>query len=129
MPDMEKVIKDLKEYRDREFVKEGITIFDSDPRYRKMIINHAIALLKEQEAVRWIPVAEKLPKSIANKVIVYLQHDELVPEIGYGHYEKYKGVEMWYNLETHEQFSKRGYTVTHWMPMPKSPEGEKLVLY
>jgi len=47
MAELEKVIKDLEKYRDREFVKEGITIFDSDPRYRKMIINDAIVLLKE----------------------------------------------------------------------------------
>jgi hypothetical protein len=51
MPDIEKVIKDLEKYRDREFVKEGITIFDSDPRYRKMIINDAIVLLKEQQQI------------------------------------------------------------------------------
>lgn len=46
MPDREKVIKDLEGYRDREFVKEGITVFDNDPRYRKLIIGNAIALLK-----------------------------------------------------------------------------------
>ena len=50
--DKEEVIKDLEEYRDREFVKEGITFFDADPRYRKLIINNALALLKEQEAVK-----------------------------------------------------------------------------
>lgn len=49
--DREKVIKDLEEYRDREFVKEGITVFDNDPRYRKLIIGNALALLKEQDAV------------------------------------------------------------------------------
>jgi hypothetical protein len=65
---------------------------------------------------------------MANKVIVYLQHEDLVPYIGYGHYEKFQGEEMWYDLENGEQFSKRGYTVTHWMPMPKSPEGVKLML-
>ena len=48
MADIEKVIKQLEEYKDREFVKEGITIFDSDPRYRKMIIGNTIKLLKEQ---------------------------------------------------------------------------------
>ena len=77
---------------------------------------------------KWISVGERLPKSMANKVIVYLQHGYLVDQIGYGHYEKYQGVEMWYNLETNEPFSKRGYTVTHWMPMPKSPKGERLTL-
>lgn len=86
----------------------------------------ALALLKEQP--QWIPVSERLPKSMANKVIVYLQHEDYVPQIGYGHYEKFQGEEMWYDLESDEQFSKRGYTVTHWMPMPKSPFGEKLVL-
>lgn len=78
---------------------------------------------------KWIPVAERKPKSFANKVIVYLQHDDYVPQIGYGHYEKFHGEEMWYDLESGEQFSKRGYTVTHWMPMPKSPNGETLALY
>ena len=76
----------------------------------------------------WIPVGKRLPKSMANKVIVYLQHEDYVPHIGYGHYEKYNGVETWYDLENNEEFSERGYTVTHWMPMPKSPEGEILVL-
>ena len=82
--------------------------------------------LKEQP--KWIPVTERKPRSMANKVIVYLQHEDLVPYIGYGHYEKFKGEEMWYDLENDEQFIKRGYTVTHWMPMPKSPDGEILAL-
>lgn len=49
MPDREKVIKDLEEYRDRDCIREGITYFDNDPRYRRMIINNALALLKELE--------------------------------------------------------------------------------
>ena len=49
MIDREKVIKDLEAYRDRDFIREGITVFDSDPRYRKMIINNALKLLKEQD--------------------------------------------------------------------------------
>lgn len=76
----------------------------------------------------WIPVSERLPRNMANKVIVYLQHEDLVSKIGYGHYEKYKGVETWYDLERDAPFSKDGYTVTHWMPMPLSPDGEKLAL-
>ena len=90
-------------------------------------IRKAVTLLKEQEGNRWISVTERLPKSMANKVIVYLQHEDLVPYIGYGHYEKFHGEEMWYDLENNEQFSKRGYTVTHWMQMPTSPKGEKLI--
>ena len=52
--DREKVIKDLKEYRDRDCIREGITYFDDDPRYRKMIINNAIAMLKEKEARKFL---------------------------------------------------------------------------
>ena len=59
MPDREKVIKDLEEYRDRDCIREGITYFDNDPRYRRMIINNAIALLKEQLEARWISVPHK----------------------------------------------------------------------
>lgn len=47
--DREKVIADLEAYRDRNFIREGKTVFDNDPRYRKKIINNAIALLKEQD--------------------------------------------------------------------------------
>lgn len=77
----------------------------------------------------WIPVTERLPRSMANKVLVYLQHEEYVPYIGYGHYEKFKGEEIWYDLENNVPFSERGYTVTHWLPVPESSDGEELVLY
>jgi hypothetical protein len=120
MADIEKVIKEFELY-----VKEFKPCCTTDGVELDML-KAVLELLKEQP--RWIPVTERLPKSMVNKVIVYLQHDDLVPQIGYGHYEKFQGEEMWYNLETDEQFTKRGYTVTHWMPMPKSPEGEKLAL-
>lgn len=63
--DREKVIKELEEYRDREFVKEGITVFDNDPRYRKLIIGNALALLKEQETKtgEWIKKQPKYPSA------------------------------------------------------------------
>lgn len=117
MLDREKVIKQLENdaiATDTGYVEVPLWLF-----------SEIIALLKEQ---RWIPVSERLPKSMANKVLVYLQHENLVDQIGYGHYEKFQGVEMWYNLETDEQFSKHGYTVTHWMPLPESPKGERLAL-
>ena len=64
MPDREKVIKDLEAYRDRDFIREGKTVFDSDPRYRKMIINNAIALLKEQEDEK--PVLDEFGRCFLN---------------------------------------------------------------
>lgn len=88
--------------------------------YVRQIKADALAMLKEQDK-RWIPVTERLPRSIANKVLVYVQHEDYVGYIGYGHYEKYKGQEMWFDLEHNEEFSKRGYHVTHWMETPMPP--------
>lgn len=70
----------------------------------------------------WISVKDRLPKSMANKVLVWLEHEDLRGYIGYGHYEKFMGEEMWYDLEHGERFDKRGYIVTHWMPLPEPPE-------
>lgn len=70
----------------------------------------------------WISVKDRLPKSMANKVLVWLEHEDLVGYIGFGHYEKYKGQEIWYDLEHNEAFLIRGYVVTHWMPLPEPPE-------
>lgn len=74
----------------------------------------------------WVSVEERLPESIVNKVLVYCENGY----IGYGHYEKYQGEETWYNLENGEPFSSWSlqnclpYKVTHWMPLPKPPEGK-----
>ena len=95
--------------------------------FDRVAIADMVKLLKEQQP-KWIPVSERKPKSMANKVIVYLEHEDLTPMVGYGHFERFQGEEMWYDLETCEQFSKHGYTVTYWMPMPKSPDGKTLIL-
>ena len=115
MPDMEKVIANILEDID-------LLTYDRQPTTDELkIINDlsaAVALLKEP---KWIPVTERLPRSMVNKVLVYVQHEDYVGYIGYGHYEKYKGQEMWFDLEHYEEFSKRGYTVTHWMETPIPP--------
>ena len=99
--------------------KSGCVNFESETQKNK----------QQNKQQKWFSVKEKLPQSVGNKVIVYLQHEDLVPKVGYGHYEKFQGEEMWYDLESGKQFRIYGYTVTHWMPMPKSPNGEELVLY
>lgn len=116
MPDREKVIKGLEHCISADETCEGCpyegttctTTLNAD----------ALALLKEQ---KWIPVTERLPKSMINRVLVYVQHEDLTGYIGFGHFEKFKGEEMWYDLENNCQFSKRGYTVTHWMETPIPP--------
>ena len=77
---------------------------------------------------KWIPVTERLPKSIANKVIVRCKNDY----IGFGHYQNYKGDKTWYNLENDRPFTDwdiedcESYEVTHWMPLPEPPKGEQI---
>lgn len=106
MIDREKVIKDL------EFCVNG------HYKVELSLATQILDLLKEQ---KWIPVTERLPKSMINRVLVYVQHEDLTGYIGFGHFEKFKGEEMWYDLENNCQFSMRGYTVTHWMETPIPP--------
>ena len=49
MSDREKVINELKWFRDRDLWREGIMIYDDHAEVRKRICDDAIALLKEQE--------------------------------------------------------------------------------
>lgn len=75
---------------------------------------------------KWISVKDRLPKRLANKVIVCCKNDY----IGFGHYEDYKGKQTWYNLESDKPFTDwdledcESYEVTHWMHLPEPPKGE-----
>lgn len=60
----------------------------------------------------WIPVTERLPENIANRVLVVCERSN---GVFYAHYEK----PFWINLETDKPFIS---TVTHWMPLPEPPE-------
>ena len=62
----------------------------------------------------WIPVDDRLPENIANRVLVVCERSN---GVFYAHYEK----PFWINLETDKPFIS---TVTHWMPLP-STEGLK----
>lgn len=62
----------------------------------------------------WIPVTERLPENIANRVLVVCERSN---GVFYAHYEK----PFWINLETDKPFIS---TVTHWMPLPDPPEIE-----
>ena len=62
----------------------------------------------------WIPVTERLPENIANRVLVVCERSN---GVFYAHYEK----PFWINLETDKRFIS---TVTHWMPLPEPPKGE-----
>ena len=61
----------------------------------------------------WIPVTERLPENIANRVLVVCERSN---GVFYAHYEK----PFWINLETDKPFIS---TVTHWMLPPEPPKG------
>ena len=62
----------------------------------------------------WISVDDRLPETIANRVLVVCERSN---GVFYAHYEK----PFWINLETDKPFIS---TVTHWMPLPELPKGE-----
>ena len=62
----------------------------------------------------WISVKDRLPKNIANRVLVVCERSN---GVFYAHYEK----PFWINLETDKPFIS---TVTHWMSLPQPPKGE-----
>ena len=62
----------------------------------------------------WIPVDDRFPENIANRVLVVCERSN---GVFYAHYEK----PFWINLETDKPFIS---TVTHWMPLPTAPKGE-----
>lgn len=103
--------------------------FDQDSREWLISVADVQRILLEVPTVEpnlgWISVKDRLPKSMANEVLVWLKHKALVGYIGLGHYEKYNGQEIWFDLEHGEAFSIRGYTVTHWMPLPEPPKMER----
>jgi hypothetical protein len=77
-----------------------------------------------REENRWIPVSERLPRDIINKVNVLCKNGY----VGFGHYEKFHETAIWYNLESQKPFADwdledcETYEVTHWMPLSQPPE-------
>lgn len=70
----------------------------------------------------WISIEDKLPPKGKNgfpTVIVYTEDSEVA--VGF---LDYCGDE-WYVLHGDEDCLKSGNNVTHWMPLPEPPEGNK----
>ena len=116
MADINKTIKQLEADIDRAKRTGEILVYVG-----RATARDCLELLKEQQP-RWISVEEALPKSIINKVLVYLEHEDLVGYIGFGHLERWHGEEIWFDLEHDDSFADRGYRVTHWMELPEKPK-------
>lgn len=77
---------------------------------------YAKECLKEAPTIelpRWIPVTERLPENLGNRVLVTDGST-----VALGHYEQ----PHWINLETDDFFSAWGWEITHWMPLPTPPK-------
>ena len=83
------------------------------------------AIFRLSAEQRWIPVSEDKPHSMTNKVLVFCQGEDAPDYVGFAHYEKYNGEEIWYNLETGEPFETWGLTVTHWKETPEKPKKDE----
>ena len=86
------------------------------------------ALKKLEEMIpKWISVKDSIPRSMANRVIVFCTSDEVNDWIGFGHMEIENGFQVWYNLENGKPFEEIDLTVTHWMELPNAPTNEEKV--
>lgn len=106
------------------YMTNDICVIPEETAKKGRLNNCPLKDVPETNAGKWISVKDRLPESMVNKVLVWLEHEDLVGYIGFAHFEKYQGLEMWYDLEHQEQFAKRGYTVTHWMSLPEPPKEE-----
>lgn len=85
-------------------------------------LNMAIAALREQESAEnahcnsWIPVTERLPELFVS-VLVYMPDERPLPTVHEGFLAR-EG--MWYA----NHFNREPMEITHWMPLPETPEDE-----
>lgn len=76
----------------------------------------AVAVLREQEERRWIPVTDRLPEKTDRFMCTYKFNSnsemQFVGDLYYFDSDKYPN---W-------QYESDGLIVTHWMPMPEPPK-------
>ena len=116
--DADALIEDVKTLWDYETV-DGIT--------SSTVLKQIVTDIQNAPTIpspRWVRCEDELPKSVANKVLVFCDSEDRYPYVGFGHYEKYDGKETWYNLENGKPFTEWEYTVTHWMPLPEPPKDD-----
>ena len=126
MIDREKVIKGVHDARryleDREWVDKSVGVHID-------ALNDALALLKEQEAVQWINVKEKLPEKDGQYLVVYIFFDcKGMGVVRFSHNlheidEYIFDTERpgWYEPDDEVGYFERT-TVTHWAKLPEFPK-------
>ena len=95
---------------------------------QKKLLRDALALLKEQEAVQWINVNDKLPENDGQYLVVYTFFDyRAMGVVRFSHnlheideyiFESKPG---WYEPDDEVGYFERT-TVTHWAKLPEFPK-------
>lgn len=114
MTELQKAIKWLEEMKAQaeQIIEESKNLpYAINNIHRDKRIDDCRVLL---DALKWIPVSERLPTEELASVLVYTK-DGGVSE---GQY--YPTIKSWKQF----RWSVENATVTHWMPLPKPPESE-----
>jgi hypothetical protein len=113
-PEFGETVKDCKAYvkREQADIADAIEAMTDNPLYNADIRKTILTALLD--ALRWIPVSDRLPTEELASVLVYTK-DGGVSE---GQY--YPTIKSWKQF----RWSVENATVTHWMPLPKPPESE-----
>ena len=88
---------------------------------RKIIAEYPAADVVERP--RWIPVEERLPKDEKDVLAYYgFKHDGVLSD------QRFIGTLCYFRFDPNPHWQHEGQgklTVTHWMPLPEPPDGEK----
>jgi len=121
MPDREKIIEILEHCRQLDFDMAKPT---------QDAIDYALKLLKEQEAVEWINVKDRLPKKDGQYLVVYsffnckgmgvVRFSHNLHEVDEYIFEE-ENRPGWYEPDDEVGYFERT-TVTHWAKLPEFPK-------
>ena len=107
-----------------EILRNGIlAAMDEDNRYLytdvvDYMMAHGVTLDNQVSSSKWIPVSERLPENMDDRVLVLLPTKSYDYPIGNQHIDtdRYRG--------EYRKWVRYGDKVTHWMPLPEPPKEE-----
>lgn len=124
----EKLIELIGKIQDegRDYVGDDIGYIVTNERLADYLIQNGVTIATDNNVGgKWIPVTERLPKgadgkSICELVVVYINCEELLPQVCTG----WLNGDKWYLLVDDDDYSTIWGldAVTHWMPLPEPPK-------
>jgi hypothetical protein len=105
------------------FARKLDALISSDPDRDWSLDDRAVAMIAARdadiraEAVRWIPVGERLPELRAEVLVRADRHTVIAYRFETG------GHSFWYSGD--ESVSMRDQEISHWQPLPAAPAAER----